>query len=188
MKIFKVSNIALLFAGMLAFSSCEEYKPVDYSKYAAEEMALLHTFLTEDVKYGPDSIVMSRLDSLTITAIDTVDYYHDNAGVLIFNKKVGEGEPVVAGKTIGYRYKSYAILDSAGFARVRYAGSNYGDLEPVLATAGKADSYSGYYSGINSAIMQMNRFSKSTVIVPSTLGNNSFITYIYDLEVVYISK
>lgn len=190
MKLVNRFNILFLFALLLAFQSCEdEYKRVDYSKFYAEENALLQKYLTDKVRYGgPEGELMPRLDSLTRAAIDTVDHYKDKGGIIFFNQEVGVGEPVVAGKLIGYRYKAYAILDSAGVARKRYAGSNYTDLEPAFAYAGQVNASSGYYTGLNDAIMLMNRFGKSSVILPSSSGNNGFVTFIYDIEVVYIEK
>ena len=190
MKLIQRFNILFFFVLFVGLQACEdEYKRIDYAKLTAEENALLQKYLTDTVRFGgPKGEIMPRLDSLTKAAIDTVDYYKDKGGIIYFNQKVGIGEPVTAGKLIGYRYKAYAILDSAGVARKRYAGSNYADLEPAFAYAGQVNASSGYYTGINDAIMLMNRFGKSSVILPSTSGNNSFITYIYDLEVVYIEK
>lgn len=189
MKLLKRYNALFIIALIIGFSSCDEYKTIDYSKLLAEENELLHNFLTEMVHYGgSNGEEMARLDSLTKAAIDTVDNYTNSGGTIYFEHKVGDGEAVESGRAIGYRYRSFAILDSSGFARIRYAGGNYEDLEPAFAIAGQTDASSGYYSGINEAIMRMNRFGKSSVIVPSSVGNGSYITYIYDLELVYIAK
>ncbi len=190
MKLFGRLSAALIIAVLLGLSSCDEYKSIDYSKLQAEEIALLDSYLTDKVKFGGENgVEMSRLDSLTKAAVDTVDNYRTRGGTIYFANQIGDGEPVKAGNVIGYRYKAYAILmDTVGVARRYYAGSNHTDLEPTFALAGKAAPSSGYYSGINDAIMRMNKYGKSTVIVPSTVGNNSYVTYIYDLEVVYIQK
>jgi hypothetical protein len=190
MKLFGRFSALSIIGALFLYTSCDEYKTIDYSKYQAEEIEILNKYLTDKVKYGGENgVEMSRLDSLTKAAIDTVDNYHSHGGIIYFTKEVGVGEPVVAGDIVGYRYKTYAILlDTVGVANRYYAGSNYNDLEPAFGKAGSVSSSSGFYSGINDAILKMNKFGKSTVIVPSTVGNSSYVTYIYDLEVVYIQK
>lgn len=197
MKLVNCFNVLFLFVLLLAFQSCEdEYKRVDYSKLMAEENEVLQNYLNHKVHYGDsEGELMTRLDSMTKAAIDTVDYYKDRGGIIFFNQKIGEGEPVVAGKLIGYRYKKYPIvIDSTGVA-IKYVNksaswprTNFDNLDPAFGYAGQVNASVEYYTGINDAIMKMNCFGKSTVILPSSSGDNSFITYIYELEVVYIEK
>ncbi len=181
--------LILVLAGSL--QSCDDgYDRVDYTQYFAEEDALLKKYLADTVRWGDSNgPIMPRLDSLAKAAVDTVDNYKDRGGIIYFAKEIGIGEPVTAGKMIGYRYRAYGIVaDSVGVPLKMYAGSNYSDLEPAFAIAGQVSSSSGYYTGMNEAIMQMNHLGKSSVIIPSPSGNSNFVTYIYDLEVVYIQK
>ncbi len=191
MKLFQRFYILLFIVLLAGFQACDDdYKQIDYSKYFAEEDALLKKYLSDTVRWGDSKgEIMARLDSLTKASIDTVDNYKDRGGIIYFSKEIGIGEPVTAGKMIGYRYKAYGIVaDSVGVPYRVYAGSNYSDLEPAFAIAGQTSSSSGYYTGLNDAIMLMNHLGKASVILPSPSGNSNFVTYIYDLEVVYIQK
>ncbi len=196
MKLIQRFNILFFFVLLVGLQACEdEYKRIDYAKLTAEENALLQKYLTDTVRFGdPKGEIMPRLDSLTKAAIDTVDYYKDKGGIIYFNQKMGIGEPVKAGKLIGYRYKRFPIiLDSKGVAikfakKPRFPENNYDDLEPAFAYAGQVNASTGYYTGLNDAIMLMHLFGKSIVILPSTSGDNGFVSYVYELEVVYIEK
>lgn len=173
--------------------ACEEYTTINYAELMREEQETLDQFLTTEVTFGSTQEKLSRLDSLTRAAVDTVNR-RAQGGIIYFDQEIGQGEQVVTGKKVGYRFKAYYILkndtieDLQKQVYLRYAGSNYGSVNPATAVAGTPDSYSGYYRGLDDAIRLMRRFGKARVIVPSTIGDNSYITSVYDLELVYIEK
>ena len=152
----------------------------------ANEMAILDEFLNR-VPTGddyPDNELNYR-DLWTSLAVDTIDNSLEE-GIIYFEMETGSGDEVTQGKEVGYRYIQYVLdRDSLDMANWFLSASNYSSDDPQTYTVGGTSSIP---SGIQQAIVMMRKYGKSRVIVPSTAGGGYYQTYVYDLEITYLSK
>ncbi|WP_430936206.1 hypothetical protein [Saccharicrinis sp. 156] len=166
--------------------SCETDTVLSSRQRLAIEQELLQEFL-ESVPDSNNPAGLNYKDFWTLEAVDTIDKSLET-GLIYFELETGTGKAVSVGNQVGYRYNRYVIardsLDQPGLFWHSSDPSNYGYVDPDVFVAGSG---SGVYSGVEQAILNMRKGGKSKVIVPSTVGDGSYITSVYDIEVTYIS-
>jgi len=136
---------------------------------------------------------MSRLDSMSAAAVDTVDHRFES-GLMLFHTKIGDGDSIKLFKKVGYRFKAYSVADTSGVTYEAYNGTNEYAITPttyrtyILNDAATANS-SGVPLGINEALQHMRLNGESKIILPSTIGGvNGYFSTIYEIKVTYLEQ
>lgn len=178
---------------MVVFAiSCDTKKIETSRQLFAKEQERLNTFLNtvphDSIFNNPDKL--TYLEYWTRQAVDTVDNSR-GTGLIYFENVTGTGDEVTYGKEVGYGYSKWVIdvdeEDKVGmFSIGEYnynVENNYNDL---TFRVGAEDT--GVPMGIQSAIQYMRMGGKSMVIVPSTLDDGRYRTYIYFIKITWLSE
>ncbi len=177
-----IKSIALI--SLIVAVSCKTEKIQTSRQLLAQEQELLEEFLdmipSED---NPDNL--NYKDYWTSLAVDTIDKSLET-GLIYYELETGEGDKVIAGKEVGYRFVSYYINrnDTSNVPELVAYDSNYGEINPVYYTAGDDNQA----TGIDYSLRQMRKGGRSRAILPSTIAGTSYLTIVYDFEVTYLSK
>ncbi|WP_430811779.1 MULTISPECIES: hypothetical protein [unclassified Carboxylicivirga] len=178
---------------LVGLSACESNSNyINPKEYIEAELKLLDEYYNEEMANG-----LSRLDSMSAAAIDTVDHRLES-GLMLYHTKIGEGDSVKVFKRVAYRFTAYDIVKDSidgGLKTVeRYLGTNDFDTAPVSFTTyiiGDAASaqQTGVSLGINEAIQHMRYGGEAKIVVPSAIaGFQGYDTYIYELRVTYLEQ
>lgn len=174
-------------AAMVATTSCEEQKYFNPKEYIEKEQVLLNEFYNSLQDNN-----QTWLDSMTATAIDTIDH-RATTGMMMFHTKVGTGDSVKIYKRVAYRYSAYQVLrDTLDQPGMYLVGSNKYSISPDVYTTYPVSDASGSYStgvsqGLNEAILNMKYNGESRVVLPSSInGSSNYITHIYDISITYL--
>ncbi|MCU4157941.1 hypothetical protein J1N10_18350 [Carboxylicivirga sp. A043] len=190
-----ISAIALL----ISFAACDDNNNYFNIKEAiAAEQELLERYYDEEMDNN-----LSRLDSTTAVAIDTVDHRFES-GMMLYHTHIGEGDSIGAYKTVGFRYTNYAIgltndtiiiendtivnEVTREFARESNIYSNTPFTFTTYPVGGVPAASSNVYAGVNEAIMHMRLFGKAKVVMPSSLADNQYQPHVFEIEVTSVRR
>ena len=172
---------------LVGFAACSEDRDYFNPKEALEaEKQLLIRYYNEPMGNG-----MTRLDSMSAAAVDTVDHRLES-GLMLFHTKIGEGDSVKLFKKVGYRFTAYKIKqDTLDVTHEVYQGSNeYANSPATYRTFLINDAQTAGNEkvplGINEALLHMCFKGKSKIVLPSTIAGSQFEPYVYEIEVTYL--
>jgi len=180
----------LVIAAFVGFVACNDTNNYINPKELIEaEQVLLEQYYNEMMDND-----MTRLDSLSAEAVDTVDHRFES-GLMLFHTKIGDGDSIKLFKRVGYRFNAYNIVqDSTEVTYESFAGTNEYATAPatyttyILNDAGSANS-TGVPLGINEAIQHMRLNGECKVVLPSPIGGvNGYYTTIYEIKVTYLEQ
>ncbi len=185
-NLFILSAIALL----VGFASCNDNNNYINPKELIEaELELLDRYYNEEMESG-----LTRIDSMTAAAIDTVDNRMES-GLMLFHTKIGEGDSIKIYNKVAYRFSAYNIAqDSTDVTYEAYAGSNEYANAPMSYTTyllndGTSANSTGVPLGINEALLNMRFGGEAKIVLPSSIGGVSgYYTTIYDIRVTYLEQ
>lgn len=174
-----------MFVGFVACRDNNKY--INPKELIDAELALLDRYYNQMMDNE-----MTRLDSMSAIAIDTVDNRFES-GLMLFHTKIGDGDSVKLFKRVGYRFKAYSVTeDSLGVTRETYSGSNEYAAAPttyvtyILNDANAANS-TKVALGINEALQHMRLNGESKIVLPSTIGGvNGYFSTVYEIKVTYL--
>ncbi|MCG8581066.1 MAG: hypothetical protein MI866_14195 [Bacteroidales bacterium] len=198
----KTFNLTILFAiGLLiSFAACDDNNNYFNVQEAIEaEQELLERYYDEEMENG-----LSRLDSMTAVAIDTVDNRLES-GMMLYHTHIGEGDSIGAYKSVSFRYTNYAIgvmikdtlvvgTDTTFIEKtVEFEReNNIYSISPFTFTTypigGTPAAGSNVYAGVNEAVMHMRLFGKAKVVMPSSLADNQFSPHVFEIEVTSVRR
>ncbi len=188
-KIVGNSILVVVVSAIFMLVGCETRTYISPKQYLEQEQVLLNEFYNSIQEDGN-----TWLDSMTAVSVDTVDH-RGESGMMLFHTEVGEGDSVRLFKRVAYRLTKYEILrdDETNEPGLYYIGSNEYSQSPIVYTTfilndAGSSSASGVALGINEAILNMRFGGKSTVVLPSLIGDNSYITTAYDLHITYLGN
>lgn len=181
--------IAVVILSVMMLAACETQTFISPKEYLAQEQALLNEFYNSIQEDGN-----TWLDSMTAQSVDTIDH-RGESGMMLFHTKVGSGDSVKLFKRVGYRFYKYQVLrdEATNEPDIYDIGSNDYSLSPAVYTTyiindGASSQSSGVPLGVNEAILNMKYDGKSTVVCPSPIGDNQYITTVYDLHITYLGN
>ncbi len=188
-NLFILSAIALL----VGFASCNDNNNYINPKELIEaELELLDRYYNEEMESG-----LTRIDSMTAAAIDTVDNRMES-GLMLFHTKIGEGDSIKIYNKVAYRYKRYAIAqDSLDVTYEAPAGLDWNNeyanapmfYTTYLLNDGTSANSTGVPLGINEALLNMRFGGEAKIVLPSSIGGVSgYYTTIYDIRVTYLEQ
>lgn len=172
----KIKNIHQLLFLVVVFAAlvvgCDDpYKTIDYRKLEAEERALLQEYLDKE------------LDNLKAGA--TWYKHNEDNGLHYFQIEKGTGDSILPGNIVGYRFYYYELArNDKGEPTLYPWSSNAAETEPFFYQVGTP--YSVATKGVDEGIKYMNHLGKSKMIVPSSIGTNSFFTIVAEIEITYL--
>lgn len=190
-NIISNSLLAIALLGLVVLASCESNTYISPKQYLEQEQVLLNEFYNSIQEDGN-----TWLDSMTAVAVDTIDHRAES-GLMLFHTDLGkpDADSIKLFKRVGYRFSKYEVLrdEDSNEPGLYYIGSNEYSQSPAVYTtfllndAGSASQY-GIPLGINEAILNMKYGGKCTVVLPSLIGDNSYITTAYDIEITYLGN
>jgi hypothetical protein len=189
----KTFNLLILSAIILVigFAACDDDNNyVNPKELIAAEQELLERYYNEEMDNG-----LSRLDSTTAVAIDTIDHRLES-GLMLYHTHIGEGDSIGTYKTVGFRYNRYVIaIDTTNNAEKTFeilAESNQYSTSPLTFTTypvgGTPAPGTSIYAGVNEAITHMRLFGKAKIVMPSSLGDNQFQPFVFEIEVTSVRR
>jgi hypothetical protein len=160
-------------AGSVFVTSCDEGYTINTKEMIQDEQDLMNEYL-----FSVDDTLAANGDSINRLATD---------GYVFFELQEGNGDTVVVGKNVAFRYVYYEIArDSTGVPFIYPYSSNYHSEYPRTYKVGEVDAYNGLYTGIDLAIRNMTYGSKARVFVSSSLWTQDYKPRVIDLEVTYV--